>query len=255
MAYTYETVISLLPRYDIRSAEFRDLLRPHLGTKARQFQHEFYYFVLSGMRVDEYDRIAQYPASQATSSIAGGTRTEFNPLHVEPTVVTIDSDNEPQDDGFEIVIDDDDLNVLPSTRSSRRSRSRRRSNRNQDRVSPLHHLLNFDVDMPDSVDNFDLENALNEIDNEVARLRSSTHRITSRSTSTGSNRDPDMPVLERQSDFLNNSSDSLLHPDVSYTLNRLMNDDDMERPPRNDRHSPYPLLSPTSSSSYMPPVS
>lgn len=103
MAFTYDLVISLLLRYDIRSAEFRDLIRPYLGSKTRQFQHEFYYFVLSGMRVDEYDRVSQYP--NATAAGAPSTRSELNPLHVEPTVVTLDSDEDGHDHD-EIIIDD-----------------------------------------------------------------------------------------------------------------------------------------------------
>lgn len=99
MAYTYDLVISLLLRYDIRSQDFRDLLRPYLGAKTKQFQHEFYHYVLSGMRMEEFDNVAQYHSTGGSSS---AVRPGENPHNVQPAVVTIDSD----DDTPEIVIDD-----------------------------------------------------------------------------------------------------------------------------------------------------
>lgn len=92
MAFTYDLILSLLLRYDIRSQEFRELLRPYLAANTRQFQHEFYHFVLSGMRIEEYDRVAQYatPPTQTVTSL-GDSR---NPFEIVPQVVTLESEEE-----------------------------------------------------------------------------------------------------------------------------------------------------------------
>lgn len=105
MAFAYDLVISLLLRYDIRSSDFRDLTRPYLGPKTRHFQHEFYHYVLSGMRMEEFDNVAQYsaPSSSGTgSSSASSSRTLENPYNIPPAVVVLDSDDGDDD----IVIDE-----------------------------------------------------------------------------------------------------------------------------------------------------
>jgi len=107
MANIYDTIFSILFRYDIRSTEFREMLRPYLNDRIRHFQHEFYNFVLSGMRTEEYDRLAVYTSpSRSGPSTAGGESSAAVSHSDEPVFITIDSSddegNENEDDISEV---------------------------------------------------------------------------------------------------------------------------------------------------------
>jgi len=104
MAFIYDLIVSLLSRYDIRSGEFRELLRTYFGTKTKHFQHEFYHYVLSGMRMEEYDRVAQYGNTSASSAV--NSNFEENPSNRVPPVVTLESDEE-ENAEIEIILSDD----------------------------------------------------------------------------------------------------------------------------------------------------
>jgi hypothetical protein len=118
MANIYDTIVELLQRYEIRSLEFRQHLRAYFGLKTRHFQHEFYHFVLSGMRMEEYDRIAQYSPESTTRSSASTSAAQWahpGRDRENPLVVTIDSDSEDgvnanRNDNVEILISDGKLN-------------------------------------------------------------------------------------------------------------------------------------------------
>jgi hypothetical protein len=87
---------------DIRSAEFREMMRGYLNDHTRHFQHEFYNFVLSGMRLEEYDRSAVYSSPARARTMASGAAaaaTESVPHSGEPPVVTISDDE--GNDAFE----------------------------------------------------------------------------------------------------------------------------------------------------------
>ena len=96
MATIYDTIFTLLFRFDIRSQEFREMIRGYLNDRARHFQHEFYNFVLSGMRVEEYDQLAVYssPSRTPNTSRTGQTpvETPVVPHTGEPVLVTISDD-------------------------------------------------------------------------------------------------------------------------------------------------------------------
>lgn len=105
MAFIYDLIISLLSRYDIRSREFRELLRTYFGSKTKHFQHEFYHYVLSGMRMEEYDGIARYGSTSSTA-VPSSSNFEDNPASREPPIVTLESEDENNDE-VEIVLSGD----------------------------------------------------------------------------------------------------------------------------------------------------
>lgn len=123
MGYVFDVIFGLLLRYDIRSREFREMINAYFGLQTRHFQHEFYHFLLSGMRMEEYDRLARYtqpctPAASSSWMPTSSTRTAtyiptpaatnlststtaINPSS-SPVVVTIsDSDSESETDSVE----------------------------------------------------------------------------------------------------------------------------------------------------------
>jgi len=96
MAFVFDLVVNLLHRFDIRSREFREMVKMYFGANTRQFQHEFYHFVLSGMSVEDYDRHACYTREAMDSQMARASATSTSTsgaVHL-PDVVTLDSDDE-----------------------------------------------------------------------------------------------------------------------------------------------------------------
>lgn len=85
MAFVYDLIMHLINHYDVRSQDFRDMVTTYFSTKTSHFQHELYHFIISGMSMDEYDRVAEYPANGNRN---GSRRNAL------PEVITIDSDDE-----------------------------------------------------------------------------------------------------------------------------------------------------------------
>lgn len=85
MAFVYDLILHLINHYDVRSQDFRDMVNTYFGTKTQHFQHELYFFILSGMSMEEYDRVADYTPSR-------GARRSMIPQ--TPEVITLDSDEE-----------------------------------------------------------------------------------------------------------------------------------------------------------------
>lgn len=99
MSFLYDLILRLASLYDVRSREFRDAISVYFGSRTAHFQHELYHFMLSGMSMEEYDRVADYP-STSSSSRAGSSSSSSTILQrstIPPEIITLeDSDDENQ---------------------------------------------------------------------------------------------------------------------------------------------------------------
>ncbi|XP_063975668.1 E3 ubiquitin-protein ligase Topors-like [Diachasmimorpha longicaudata] len=60
IAYVLRTIMDSLTRYDIRSAELRDVLRPHFGIHTDHFLHELMNYARTGYDMATYDNYITY---------------------------------------------------------------------------------------------------------------------------------------------------------------------------------------------------
>lgn len=87
MAFVYDLIMHLINHYDVRSRDFRDMVSNYFGAKTAHFQHELFHFILSGMSMEDYDRVAEYPSPNSSSRSAARRI-------IPPEVITIESDEE-----------------------------------------------------------------------------------------------------------------------------------------------------------------
>lgn len=60
VAYVLRLILDALIQYDIRSPEFRDLVRPHFGTFTDHFVHELLNYAQSSFDLVGYDQSVTY---------------------------------------------------------------------------------------------------------------------------------------------------------------------------------------------------
>ena len=98
MSFIYDLIMHLIAHYDIRSRDFRDSISSYIGARTSHFQHELFHFLLSGMGMEEYDRVAEYPSSTnrttQASNFPSTSTSMLQPRNVAPEVITIDSEDE-----------------------------------------------------------------------------------------------------------------------------------------------------------------
>ncbi|XP_015119952.1 E3 ubiquitin-protein ligase Topors [Diachasma alloeum] len=61
IAYVLRTIMDSLTRHDLRSAELRDVLRPHFGIHTDHFLHELMNYARTGYEMAAYDNYITYP--------------------------------------------------------------------------------------------------------------------------------------------------------------------------------------------------
>lgn len=64
VSFVLELILSLLPRFDIRSEEFHEHISPFISLRTAHFIHEFYHFARSLYDMVAYDRFANYSSNQ-----------------------------------------------------------------------------------------------------------------------------------------------------------------------------------------------
>jgi len=83
LGFVYDLILHLINQYDVRSNDFREMVSSYFGARTAHFQHELYHFVVSGMSMEEYDRMAAYPAPGSRSNAGSSSNPEVITLSDE----------------------------------------------------------------------------------------------------------------------------------------------------------------------------
>ncbi|XP_011313102.1 E3 ubiquitin-protein ligase Topors [Fopius arisanus] len=101
IAYVLRTIMDSLTRHDLRSAELRDVLRPHFGIHTDHFLHELMNYARTGFEIAAYDNYITYPTHGLPSGYMNSVQS--------PTQTSSSSSSSSSDDSDVRVVDHVDV--------------------------------------------------------------------------------------------------------------------------------------------------
>lgn len=104
VAYVMRIIMESLSRYDLRSPEFRDVVRPYFGIHAEHFVHELLNYARTGFDVIGYDQYVTYVPTHGLSN-------EYVPLVTSPSSSGSSTSNDSDVQVVDETIDTGRLNV------------------------------------------------------------------------------------------------------------------------------------------------